>query len=154
MQIFTSDVIEQKFINSDNSEFSAKTTILSQNEIDKLENLLLCKLSKIPIGELPVSCVTSLEKTIDEIPILKLKINKHYISQDNKIKQKALSLGEDLINFLNDNDIKNCFVEPLVGFINNEVVVINMPLTDEDLFIEELLNRNLIKNIAFFLFAC
>ena len=39
------------------------------------------------------------------------------------------------------NDIKNCFVEPLVGFINNEVVVINMPLTDEDLFIEELLNK-------------
>ena len=62
-------------------------------------------------------------------------------SQDNKIKQKALSLGEDLINFLNDNNIKNCFVEPLVGFINNEVVVINMPLTDEDLFIEELLNQ-------------
>ena len=62
-------------------------------------------------------------------------------SQDNKVKQKALSLGEDLINFLNDNNIKNCFVEPLVGFINNEVVVINMPLTDEDLFIEELLNQ-------------
>ena len=62
-------------------------------------------------------------------------------SQDNKIKQKSLSLGEDLINFLNDNNIKNCFVEPLVGFINNEVVVINMPLTDEDLFVEELLNK-------------
>ena len=38
MQIFTSNVIEQKFVNSDNSEFSAKTTILTQNEIDKLEN--------------------------------------------------------------------------------------------------------------------
>ena len=61
-------------------------------------------------------------------------------SHDDAIKQKALTLGEDLINFLNDNNIKNCFVEPLVGFINNEVVVINMPLTDEDLFIEELLN--------------
>ncbi|MBO6122780.1 MAG: NERD domain-containing protein [Methanobrevibacter sp.] len=62
-------------------------------------------------------------------------------SQDDKIKQKALLLGEDLINFLNDNNIKNCFVEPLVGFINNEVVVINMPLTDEDLFIDELMNQ-------------
>ena len=61
-------------------------------------------------------------------------------SQDNAIKQKALTLGEDLINFLNENNIRNCFVEPLVGFINNEVVVINMPLTDEDLFIDELLN--------------
>ena len=60
-------------------------------------------------------------------------------SQDNEIKQKALSLGEDLINFLNDNDIKNCFVEPLVGFVNDDVVVINMPLTDEDLFIDELI---------------
>ena len=62
-------------------------------------------------------------------------------SKDNDIKQKALTLGEDLINFLNDNDIKNCFVEPLVGFVNNDVVVINMPLTDEDLFIDELLNQ-------------
>ena len=60
-------------------------------------------------------------------------------SQDNEIKQKALTLGEDLINFLNDNDIKNCFVEPLIGFVNKNVVVINMPLTDEDLFIDELL---------------
>ena len=38
MQIFTSNVIEQKFVNSDNSEFSAKSTILTQNEIDNLEN--------------------------------------------------------------------------------------------------------------------
>ena len=60
-------------------------------------------------------------------------------SQNNEIKQRALTLGEDLINFLNENDIKNCFVEPLVGFINNNVVVINMPLTDDDLFIDELM---------------
>ena len=59
--------------------------------------------------------------------------------QDNKIKQKSLRLGENLINFLNDNNIKHCFVEPLVGFVNDQVVVINMPLTDEDLFIEELI---------------
>ena len=87
------------------------------------------------------------EEKIEEIPIEGDKRRFRYttkqakFSQDNKIKQKALSLGEDLINFLNDNNIKNCFVEPLVGFINNEVVVINMPLTDEDLFIEELLNK-------------
>nr|WP_295000979.1 NERD domain-containing protein [uncultured Methanobrevibacter sp.] len=87
------------------------------------------------------------EDKIEEIPYDGNKRRFRYttkqakFSQDNKIKQKALSLGEDLINFLNDNNIKNCFVEPLVGFINNEVVVINMPLTDEDLFIEELLNK-------------
>ena len=87
------------------------------------------------------------EDKIEEVPIsgnvrkFRYTTKQAKFSQDNKIKQKALSLGEDLINFLNDNDIKNCFVEPLVGFINNEVVVINMPLTDEDLFIEELLNK-------------
>lgn len=56
------------------------------DKIDTIESLFLCKLSKIPIGELHTSCVISLEKTIDEIPILKLKINKYYISQDNKVK--------------------------------------------------------------------
>ena len=87
------------------------------------------------------------EDKIEEIPSYGTERRFRYttkqakFSQDNKIKQKALSLGEDLINFLNENNIKNCFVEPLVGFINNEVVVINMPLTDEDLFIEELLNQ-------------
>ena len=90
------------------------------------------------------------EDKIEEIPVDGNKRRFRYttkqakFSQDDKIKQKALSLGEDLINFLNDNNIKNCFVEPLVGFINNEVVVINMPLTDEDLFMEELLFK--IKN--------
>ena len=81
------------------------------------------------------------------------EINSHYgrrfkyttkqakFSQDNKIKQKSLMLGENLINFLNENNIRHCFVEPLVGFINHEVVVINTPLTDEDLFIEELLHN-------------
>ncbi len=87
------------------------------------------------------------EDKLEEIPSMDNRRRFRYttkqakFSQDNKIKQKALSLGEDLINFLNDNNIKNCFVEPLVGFINNEVVVINMPLTDEDLFIEELINQ-------------
>ena len=87
------------------------------------------------------------EDKLEEVPLdnntrrFRYTTKQAKFSQDNKVKQKALSLGEDLINFLNDNNIKNCFVEPLVGFINNEVVVINMPLTDEDLFIEELLNQ-------------
>ena len=87
------------------------------------------------------------EDKLEEVPSFNNKKRFRYttkqakFSQDDKIKQKALSLGEDLINFLNENYIKNCFVEPLVGFINNEVVVINLPLTDEDLFIEELINQ-------------
>ncbi|MBQ9026685.1 MAG: NERD domain-containing protein [Methanobrevibacter sp.] len=79
-------------------------------------------------------------KRVGNQKLFKYTTKQAKFSQDNAIKQKALTLGEDLINFLNDNNIRNCFVEPLVGFINNEVVVINMPLTDEDLFIDELLN--------------
>ena len=94
-----------------------------------------------------IGATESDEDKIEEIPTddnvrrFRYTTKQAKFSQDNKIKQKALTLGEDLINFLNDNNIKNCFVEPLVGFINNEVVVINMPLTDEDLFIEELLHQ-------------
>lgn len=86
------------------------------------------------------------ERTIEEILIphdnkfrYATKLSK--FPQDNNVKQKALTLGENLINFLNENGIISCFVEPLVGFVNNEVVVINMPLTDEDLFIDELLHK-------------
>ena len=94
-----------------------------------------------------IGSIESEEDKLEEIPSygntrkFKYTTKQAKFSQDNKVKQKALSLGEDLINFLNENNIRNCFVEPLVGFINNEVVVINMPLTDEDLFIEELLNK-------------
>lgn len=66
---------------------------------------------------------------------------KSRFQQDNNIKQEALKLGENLMNFLNNNGIRNCFVEPLVGFVNADVVVINMPLTDEDLFIDELIHQ-------------
>ena len=60
---------------------------------------------------------------------------------NNKIKQKSIQLSEELIDFLNENGLKNFYVEPLVGFVNNDVAVINMPLTDEDLFLDELLYR-------------
>ena len=89
--------------------------------------------------------VTTSEKKLEEVSLggnmrkFTYTTKQAKFSQDNEIKQKALALGEDLINFLNDNDIKNCFVEPLVGFVNKNVVVINMPLTDEDLFIDELI---------------
>jgi hypothetical protein len=57
---------------------------------------------------------------------------------NSKIKHKAIRFSEDLINFLNENGL-NANVEPLVGFVNKDVAIINMPLTDEDLFLEELL---------------
>lgn len=71
----------------------------------------------------------------------KYTTNNIKFDHDDKIKQRTLILGENLINFLNENNIKHCFVEPLVGFVNNQVVVINMPLVDEDLFIDELIHK-------------
>ena len=65
---------------------------------------------------------------------------KSNFTRNRGIKQKSLILSEILIDFLNENNIETCFVEPLVGFVNNDIVVINSPLTDEDLFIEELMH--------------
>ncbi len=109
-------------------KYNPKTTLNSDNENNHL------------IGELEET------RTVEEI-ITPQENKFRYATkltkfpQDNQIKQKALTLGENLINFLNENGILSCFVEPLVGFVNNEVVVINMPLTDEDLFIDELLYK-------------
>ena len=121
------------------------------DKIDKLESLLLCKLSKIPIGELPVSCVTSLEKTIDEIPILKLKINKYYISQDNKVKalnplydevrvKRYLFLNNEtyfLIEEVNENKFSN--VKEVVAY-KGEQRLSKYPIKIEDIGIQLLSN--------------
>lgn len=56
------------------------------NKIEAIESIVLCKLSKLPIGELTPSCVTSFNKKIDEVPFMTLKINKYFISQDKKEK--------------------------------------------------------------------
>lgn len=57
------------------------------DKIDLIESVTLCKLSKQPIGELTTTSVTSLKKTIDEVPSITLKVNKYFISQNNKEKQ-------------------------------------------------------------------
>ena len=121
------------------------------DKVDKLENLLLCKLSKIPIGELPVSCVTSLEKTIDEIPILKLKINKYYLSQNNKVKalnplydevrvKRYLFLNNEtyfLIEEVNENKFSN--VKEVVAY-KGEQRLSKYPIKIEDIGIQLLSN--------------
>ena len=71
----------------------------------------------------------------------KFKEAENKFPHNNKIKQKSIRLSEELIDFLNESGFQNFYVEPLVGFVNNEVAVINMPLTDEDLFIDELLQK-------------
>ena len=60
---------------------------------------------------------------------------------NGKIKQKAINLSENLVTFLNENGFEDSYTEPLVGFVNKEVAVINNPLTDDDLFLDELLFR-------------
>ena len=85
MQIFTSDVIEQKFINSDNSEFSAKTTILTQNEIEKLENpdfYSQASQNSCAVFILPIK-VTDVLTDEDEV------YNEEYLSQLRKIFKVA-----------------------------------------------------------------
>ena len=85
MQLFTSDVIEQKFINSDNSEFSAKTTILTSNEIDKLENpdfYSQASQNSCEVFILPIK-VTDVLTDEDEV------YNEEYLSQLRKVFKVA-----------------------------------------------------------------
>ncbi|WP_409200569.1 NERD domain-containing protein [Methanobrevibacter sp. DSM 116169] len=89
--------------------------------------------------------INSIEEKQDEFSKegnkFKYTVRKEKFPHNDKIKQKSLKLGENLVNFLFENGFENCFVEPLVGFVNNDVAVINMPLTDEDLFLDELINK-------------
>lgn len=59
---------------------------INVKSIKQLESLILCKLSKIPIGELQITCIVSIERAIDSVDKLTLKINKYSISQDGKRK--------------------------------------------------------------------
>ena len=71
------------------------------------------------------------------------KVNDEKIKFDsnNKIKQETLILNEKLSQFLDENGLRGIHIEPLIGFVNNEVAVINVVLTNEDLFLEELLYK-------------
>ena len=54
--------------------------------IKQIESLALCKLSKNVISELTTSCVVSIERVIDSVDKITLKIEKYLISQDGKRK--------------------------------------------------------------------
>ena len=60
---------------------------------------------------------------------------------NNKIKHKSLTLNEDLAIFLDQNGFRGVYIEPLIGFVNEDVAIINVVLTNEDLFLEELLSK-------------
>lgn len=57
------------------------------DNITSIQNLVLCKLNKRPIGELDVSYVVTNENYIDETPKITLKIHKYLINQIEKKKE-------------------------------------------------------------------
>lgn len=56
--------------------------------IKQLESLVLCKLSKVAIGELPITNVVSIERLLDETDRMVLKVEKYYVNQDGKQRIK------------------------------------------------------------------
>lgn len=63
------------------------------------------------------------------------------INFDNEfeLKQKTLTLNRILLQFLNENSFA-VPVEPLLGFVNNDVAIINDILNNNVLFMDEVLN--------------
>ncbi|GAA5818688.1 MAG: protein SprT-like protein [Methanobrevibacter sp. CfCl-M3] len=59
----------------------------------------------------------------------------------DKIKKNSIAKSEKLINFFAENSFNSCYVEPLVAFINKEIILINLPLTDEYLLLDDFLNK-------------
>ena len=85
MKLFTSSVNVQKYVKSDNSEFTAQTTMLTQNEIEKLENpdfYSQASQNSCEIFILPIK-VTDVLTEEDEI------YNEEYLSQLRKIFKVA-----------------------------------------------------------------
>ena len=64
----------------------------------------------------------------------------HFV-HNSKVKRKALELNEDLAIFLDRNGLSGIYIEPLLGFINNDLAILNVILTNEDLFMDELLHK-------------
>ncbi|MGL6299006.1 MAG: hypothetical protein ACRC1M_07565 [Methanobacteriaceae archaeon] len=60
---------------------------------------------------------------------------------NNKIKQKSVLLASKVSEFLEFNEMPNIYIEPFIGFANDNIAIINAPLSDEDLFIDELLTK-------------
>lgn len=111
--------------------------------MEKIESIVLCKLSRIPIMELPTSSIESIERTIDEIDTLTLRINKCLTTQDglktilnpayDEIKPKRYLLLNDSEYFIIE-DIK---INKLSGYLevtamSGEQILIRRPLDMED----------------------
>ena len=64
----------------------------------------------------------------------------HFVD-NSQIKRKALELNEDLAIFLDHKGFSGIYIEPLIGFVNDDLAILNVILTNEDLFIDELFNK-------------
>lgn len=64
----------------------------------------------------------------------------HFVN-NSQIKRKALELNEDLAIFLDNKGFSGIYIEPLIGFVNEDLAILNVILTNEDLFIDELFNK-------------
>ena len=52
-----------------------------------------------------------------------------------------MELNEDLAIFLDSKGFSGIYIEPLIGFVNDDLAILNVILTNEDLFIDELFNK-------------
>lgn len=111
--------------------------------IGQIESLVLCKVSRQPIMELPTSTIVSIERTIDEVDRLTLKINKYIISQDGRKKINNLAYDEikpKRYLFLNNNEyfiIEEIRVNKISGSLevtamSGEQILIRRPISMED----------------------
>ncbi len=64
----------------------------------------------------------------------------HFVD-NSQIKRKALELNEDLAIFFDSKGFSGIYIEPLIGFVNDDLAILNVILTNEDLFIDELFNK-------------
>ena len=116
---------------------------INVKNMEKIESIVLCKLSRMPIMELPTSNIISIERTIDEIDTLTLRINKCLTTQDglktilnpayDEIKPKRYLLLNDSEYFIIE-DIK---INKLSGYLevtamSGEQILIRRPLDMED----------------------
>ncbi|MDR2967073.1 MAG: NERD domain-containing protein [Methanobacteriaceae archaeon] len=69
------------------------------------------------------------------------KKEKTKFEDNNEVKQKSIQLTKNLIEYLGKNGLNDFYIEPLICFINKQVSIINIVLSDEDLFLEELLTK-------------
>ncbi|MDR3291018.1 MAG: NERD domain-containing protein [Methanobrevibacter sp.] len=67
----------------------------------------------------------------------------------DKIKKDSIKKCEKLINFLYENDFNYFCGEPLVGFLNDKNILLNIPLTDDYMILDDFLNMLVNSKIRF-----